>query len=643
MPGPFTLTWTGTEIDEEVYSFEVSQQEAEAASLKIVIVNPRYPLLSGELWATLVYNNGTSTVTLFYGRLIGIPSDIQNEFVNLEFIAKPDNFEDQKAALAETLKVPPYWDLIFITADQQTNPDTVLDAYNADWHTDRVTHVVTVSNTIAGEDGTASIIDHTYSSLDFSYREAPAYEMTCKATIQYNQQATDTVDFTDSIYEAFSAVGSVDFGFLSSYTGGGLLTSWPKPGASIGGGWSVGDGAVAERVDGNFAPDYMFVVGVSTGGMLPENTSFVGVTVDQSSLEEGDIQFDAAEFKTGEGDTTQEVTALISGGYYGKSPEDKGGPMSVGFPLWSLYASLPLTYKVERQRIEAVEFTMIADVQPIVTEGVEPLTLDLSSQQVDQPIDPGGALPIGDLRRTSYMLTDRGHQTLQYLITRCRASLVAKARAAIVSCEIGFDDAISLTLRQSRTIVDDRIPGGQAIGKVTSYSFSVDGDAGTAKGSVSIACLLGRGNELTVPEGVPTYVEVGYVEPGYQVTTGGGNIVLPDVYYEDYDSTVIADDGINFFDMRPEDLILDLNVINGAVDQQSVLAGGTPPTTLGFVDSGSFFKPFDDSSAVVSAINEAATTVALNLKPLTVSEPFKTSFPITVSTLAVPKTLDLEA
>jgi hypothetical protein len=100
MPGPFTLTWTGTEIDEEVYSFEVSQQEAEAASLKIVIVNPRYPLLSGELWATLAYNNGTSTVTLFYGRLVGIPSDLQNEFVNLEFIAKPDNFEDQKAAVS---------------------------------------------------------------------------------------------------------------------------------------------------------------------------------------------------------------------------------------------------------------------------------------------------------------------------------------------------------------------------------------------------------------------------------------------------------------------------------------------------------------------------------------------------------------
>jgi hypothetical protein len=370
----------------------------------------------------------------------------------------------RKRLLAETLKVPPYWDPIFITADQQTNPDTVLDAYNADWHTDRVTHVVTVSNTIAGEDGTDTITDHTYTSLNFSYREAPAYVMFCTATIQYNQQATGTVDFTSSIYQAFNAVGSTEFGFLSSYTGGGLLTSWPKPDANIGAGWTVGSTTV-ERVDGNFGPDFNYVIEVATGGMTP--TNFVAITVDQSSLDEGDIQFAAEEFKTAEGDTTKEVTELVVGGFYGTSPDDKGGPMAVGFPLWFLSASLPLNYKVERQRIETVEFTMLADVQPIITEGVEPLTLDLSSQQVDQPVDPGGALPIGDLRRTSYMLTDRGHQTLQYLITRCRASLVAKARAATVSCEIDFDQAINLTLRQSRTIVDDRIPGGQATGKVT--------------------------------------------------------------------------------------------------------------------------------------------------------------------------------
>ena len=51
---------------------------------------------------------------LFFGRLVGIPTNILAEVVTLTFVAKPVDFLEQKFAMAETLKVLPWYDPIFI-------------------------------------------------------------------------------------------------------------------------------------------------------------------------------------------------------------------------------------------------------------------------------------------------------------------------------------------------------------------------------------------------------------------------------------------------------------------------------------------------------------------------------------------------
>ena len=60
--------------------------------------------------------------------------------MTLAFTARPADYNAQKQALAETLKVAPFWDPIWIDPDQRDDPDVVLEARSQLWHIDRVTH-----------------------------------------------------------------------------------------------------------------------------------------------------------------------------------------------------------------------------------------------------------------------------------------------------------------------------------------------------------------------------------------------------------------------------------------------------------------------------------------------------------------------
>ena len=127
--------------DEEVFAFKVEHAEGEFASLSVEIRNPRIGLLAParKTWAWLSWDNGTTVVPLFFGRLVGVPSDLHQEVVTLAFTARPADYNAQKLALAETLKVAPYWDPIWIDPDQRDDPDVVLEARSQLWHIDRVT------------------------------------------------------------------------------------------------------------------------------------------------------------------------------------------------------------------------------------------------------------------------------------------------------------------------------------------------------------------------------------------------------------------------------------------------------------------------------------------------------------------------
>ena len=137
--------------DEKVLSFAIEHSEGDFASLSVVIKNPRIGLLAParKTWAWLSHGS----TPLFFGRLVGVPSSINQNAVTLEFIARPADYAAQKEALAITLRTLPYYDPVFLTPEAQVDPDTVLEARPELWHIDRTTLAVTTSHILVGEDG----------------------------------------------------------------------------------------------------------------------------------------------------------------------------------------------------------------------------------------------------------------------------------------------------------------------------------------------------------------------------------------------------------------------------------------------------------------------------------------------------------
>ena len=103
--------------DEEVFSFTLSQEEGDPASLTAVIRRPHN--MAGDaigmlgpgrkIWAWFALDCGPALFK-FRGRLVGIPTSIFEELVTLEFVAKPTDLVAQKEALAASLRVLPFYD-----------------------------------------------------------------------------------------------------------------------------------------------------------------------------------------------------------------------------------------------------------------------------------------------------------------------------------------------------------------------------------------------------------------------------------------------------------------------------------------------------------------------------------------------------
>lgn len=580
--------------DEQIVSFTVEHTEGDFAGLTIDVKNPRIGLLAPtrKTWAWLAWNNGVTTVPLFFGRLVGIPNDIHREIIRLQFTARPTNYAATKVTLANTLKVAPYYDPIWIAETSRDDPDTVLEARSSLWHIDRVTHVVSVSDVLVGEDGNQDFLTNEvpYDSVGVRLNQPPLRSVTVDGQVQWSQAAKGSLVFGS---------GTVYY----TYTGDGFISGWPKPGGSVGGGWNV---AVASAIDADRVGD------IPDNKFTPANQTD---TFDPTAIE---AYLKGAGIYVKLWDYTQYTWRFNAG---------------VFVPLWRVRTNLTFGYDVSRQRTEHVRFTLKANVQPIVTlpGEDEALKLDISSVDVGEPL-PSTEVPIVDVLRRSYFPTTRGLQSLEYLIALARSNLLIRSRAVEVEFQCRFERAVTLSCRKNARLFDHRLPGGEALGKIIKYSFGVNGNTGIVIGSVTIGCAIGYGGAISPVVGTPNYVNTGYVNVGYQtysdqiVVLAGGDV--------GYTIPIDApnDDGIEFQG----------GVIKG--DVVTYYQVHNPYTTQGpgIVAHIGGATTADAREAAQNYLKTIPTQVEIHLKPLD-GGPFETAYDIDLSDLEIPKMIDLEA
>ncbi|HJQ59430.1 MAG TPA: hypothetical protein VJ890_21160 [Vineibacter sp.] len=623
--------------DESVFSFELVHEEADFPSLRLDCKNPKVGLLAAgrNQWVWFSWRDPASgeIVPLFHGRLIGIPEDLADEVVRLQFVARPSNYIEWKNIVAAGLKVRPFWDPVWI-AEGDTDPDTVLEARPAAWHIDRVSLAVTASDTIIGEDGTLLVTadDHFYDALKVSYGDTPLRRVDVTGTVTWTQGGSDYVDITQQLWDQFRFAGSpYEFPMVSSFTGNGLLSSWPDPGASIGGGWSMDatSGVAPATWQQAWLKSIVYVAPVL-------NTAQEVVTPGQYTYSGSGISAYGIFWKPAVTREREYVAAHET--------------IATVFPLVPIATTFSVRWEASRGRTEIVKFSMTADTQPLLVDPGDDETdkLDLSSDFVGQPIDPGGALPLGDLKRNSYFNTDRGNASVEYLIMLARAKMLSRARAVNLTVETPFGFGTRLSCRQNATVFDPRLPGGQGTGKVTRYALSVDGDSGEAKAEITLGCTVGKGNAVIPDPGAETYGEPDWSE-AYQAMDGATlDAGTGDILYESFDGMdVVDDDGLDLMRMTPDRIIQSIVITNGPDFQQNTLdefyREYTPPgVEVKPPEMGRPVGSYVAPETPTEMLSKMPTTVEVNLVPIS-RQSFETTWEPAVSALMVPKTIDLEA
>jgi hypothetical protein len=301
-------------------------------------------------------------------------------------------------------------------------------------------------------------------------------------------------------------------------------------------------------------------------------------------------------------------------------------------------------------RKEAVSLTVTSDLQPVLKDpddDSDSETIDLNAADVsecpeptstDAPTGPDAPI-IVDPGRGQYITTDRGLQSVQYMIAVARARLCVGARCVNVTWECPFGSAVNLSCRKTARIIDDRIPGGEALGKIITYSLRGDGISGEFRGSITIACAVGLGNAISISDGTADYVDESYVDD-YQ-TFSGQVIALPsgDIGYSP--PLLTAGGGGLAFPNRGDLVIRDEIITISGDDLAEVVPNTSRQASLG---NAQLIADLMEMSAKKITNELASRQVWREIELLDLSnQDSEASFSVPTTPLVIPRQIDLTA
>lgn len=610
--------------DEKVASIDVQHEENAFASATVVIKNPRKGFLhaSSNQWVWISDDIGA----LFFGRLTAFPSSITKEVVTLDFEARPKDFQDRKETVAAGLRTLPTWDPVMMTLEAQQNPDSVLEARPELWHINRITHAVTTSNILVGEDGIQEFQPNEmpYDSLDVHIAQVPAHTLEVTAYVSWAQTFGDTIDMGTFLIDTF--------------TGASLLSDWPKVGGNIGGGWFVADASIHDNW--NISSTETTSVSLSWSNEAAQHANGDTLSISISTTR-----------PTLQGGTPIEIPLTVQT----KSGQDASlNTTSLLVAEWALTGKLTLGYNAGRDRREGITFRVSANFQPLISlpddNSIEPLELQggdvgLATVVPGDPLEV--EIPIGDVKGRSYFTTERGLRTLEWCLLRACAQLQLAGRAIEITVAIPYARARALTCRMNGRINDRRLPGGIATGKIVKYGFTVDGDGGTRIGTMTIGVPIGYGGTVSEVVGTPDYVDDDYVFTDYQVHTGATLTIDDAVGYTPPIFSSGSDDGLSFPLTKTD--VIQCEVIGNIETQRAFLlsliaipapiGGGTQLTEA-------LTQITDRGQTVPKQVDDGLKNIGhvLHLRlPNLESGPFDNLYSVTVTQLELPQGVDLAA
>lgn len=456
--------------DEEMLSLVIEQEESEAAIAKVGITYREGSYIAlGKRAAISCRRVDPETeqptgavIPLFVGRITAAPVGIVGEVVELELVAKPNDWEDRRAAiLADYLELagPAYFDPLFFEAGAETDAASVLLGSFAVLAWDRVTGECSVDDIRYTTDWITFDADQI-ANEGFSHDLAtPLKAVTIEVVAGWQQDAS-----------VLSTVSWAHGSRLEVVAHQACQDAWPKVGADLGGDWIVQESALA------FSQAKMTKLGEIAGGY-------------DSAIYSGDVPVYRARtakvvLKNGRRQTRKETYRLT----VSADVQDLMSP-TTELKTYTLRNVLGTGDDIAPWQ-QQVSYD-VGDVVFYSGKTYECRVAHTASMYFATSLwnDLGSyAGRVG----SSYFATDRGQLSIEFANNLAFAMLVDRGRAARYTFTVPLADAIDIGISHLATISTPLVPGGTARGKVVRYSLSSDGWA-----EIEIACLVGRLNSTT--------------------------------------------------------------------------------------------------------------------------------------------------
>jgi hypothetical protein len=474
---PWNAT-THARQDLRCMSMRIEQAESELA--RLTIETPDIDGLAGQ--RLCVSDRGR---LLFDGVVTYVPRGVLGAIYTVEAVARPPSpeaLDTALATLAESLKVAPFWDGLFVPQGRESDWAEILAARSQVLAHSRIQGAPSVCDALGGS--TTIAVKPFDQSVSYDIDAAAASTYRLRMTAKWKQLALQ--QFTDG-----NALAN-----LTSFTPDGLKAEFPKVGAEVAAGFRV----TAAKME----PALAFG--------RPDIAETVDLTANTSTLDELDPAW-----------TTESVRLYR-------------------FLCQKMETDLRVEYRYEIARTETAVLALNAGIQSAaIVQQVEEETLDLRdlaeaetrpawrpnrSYTVGQEVVDGRYVYVCRVAHTSgrtrtaaewsqsgessyvasrsyasWWRSPRGAAALAHAAERIKARARLAARCVRVSFEAAMPSPWRVTHDMTVSMASPRLPGGSAEGRLVSYALTWD--RGRLSFSGTIACAVGLGGSGAVSVDTP--------------------------------------------------------------------------------------------------------------------------------------------
>jgi hypothetical protein len=473
-----------------IFNLKIQQREGKCAQATLLIQAKHLKNLKNQGQIKIFMNKDGENILLFLGYLPSLPLCVKGNWVTLQAWAQPHDQDRQEQELMVPLQIPPYWEPLVLSTEEQQNPQHVLRTQKKVMDICRLTHLLSLKDMMEEEDlltwSSHMILED---SFEVTWIHRPFSRVCVSIRAPWIQYAEGEVDITPHIEDALKSP------FISTLTGKDLEEKWWKPGERIGrSGYWVTQSKL-HPLDSHYANHLHSHPRLSSP--VPQDHPQKGLRLRRSWYK--------PYLKLGwrYRQKRQEIVSFHMDGPH--SPWFSGiGPtariqLHVGdlgqeqaTPHWQ-----PFTFYYKERKIYFENQLYRCDQNHHSDHHFEPsfwIKEETLEEILEKPEEIHASQtwnrPIKTWDRSSFFDTPKGIDVIGYAIDLAHTTLFHSYRCLEVKLTVPLYQGHHVNCRHTITLKDDRLPGGTITGQVFAYEFEVDGDKGTALAHITLRSVI---------------------------------------------------------------------------------------------------------------------------------------------------------